>query len=72
MGATLIYADAWTDGRTDGRTDTTKLISAFRDNVNVSRDEWLIGRKDGNIGGQYVVRNSLHQVSFADTKSNLS
>ena len=58
--------------RTDGRTDTTKLICAFRDSVKASRDEWLIGRKDGNNGGQRVDKNSLYQISFTDTESSLS
>jgi len=48
MGAKLIYADGWTDGR----TDTTKLISVFCDSVNASKDDWLIRREGGNNGGQ--------------------
>jgi hypothetical protein len=31
---------------------TTKLISDFRDNVKAPKDDWLIGRKDRDNGGQ--------------------
>ena len=68
MEATLIYAD----GLKDGRTDATKLISVFRDSVNAPKDDWLIRRKDVNNGGQRVCRNSLHLISFKDTKRNFS
>ena len=48
MGATVIYAD----GGNDERSDTTKLVSASYDYVNAPKDDRLIGRKDGNNGGQ--------------------
>jgi hypothetical protein len=34
VGAALIHAYRWTDGRTDGRTDVMNLIGAFGDYMN--------------------------------------
>jgi len=34
IGAELLYADTWTDGRSNRWTDMTKLIVAFRNFAN--------------------------------------
>jgi hypothetical protein len=60
VGAELFHADRRDDGRTDGQTDMTKLIVAFRNFADTSKNQLISQTKRQIYEGHLESKERLH------------